>query len=59
LRFTLSVPGVHVAIVGTTKPTRWKQNLEIVNKGTLGQKEFDAIRARWAQVAKAEWVGQI
>jgi aryl-alcohol dehydrogenase-like predicted oxidoreductase len=58
LRFTLSVPGVHVAIVGTTKPSRWRQNSAIVTKGSMDAQEFDAIRARWKQVATAEWIGQ-
>lgn len=59
LRFTLMVPGVHVAIVGTTKPKRWHQNAQIVRKGPLDQKEWEKIRARWKEVAKPDWVGQI
>jgi len=59
LRFTLSVPGVCVAIVGTTKASRWKQNAEIAAKGSLESKDFDAIRARWKETAKADWIGQI
>jgi aryl-alcohol dehydrogenase-like predicted oxidoreductase len=58
LRFTLSVPGVHTAIVGTTNPARWKQNAELVARGALPEAEFRAIRERWKTVAKPDWVGQ-
>ena len=59
LRFTLSVPGVHTAIVGTTRPERWHENAAIVRKGALPKSEFDAIRRRWAEVAEPSWEGQI
>ena len=59
LRFTLSIPGVHTAIVGTTKPGRWQQNAEILAGGSLTQQQFDSIRARWAEVAEADWLGEI
>lgn len=59
LRFTLMAPGVHTAIVGTTKVERWKQNAELVDKGPLSREEFEEIRARWKQVAKPDWVGQV
>jgi len=58
LRFTLSVPGVHTAIAGTTKPSRWEQNAELIADGTLPADQFDAIRRRWAAVARADWIGQ-
>ena len=58
LRFTLSVPGVHTAIVGTTKPERWQQNAQLLEGGGLSQAEFDAIRERWDDVAPRTWVGQ-
>jgi aryl-alcohol dehydrogenase-like predicted oxidoreductase len=58
LRFTLSVPGVHTAIVGTTKPERWQQNAKLLEGGALLQTEFDAIRERWDDVAPRTWVGQ-
>jgi aryl-alcohol dehydrogenase-like predicted oxidoreductase len=59
LRFTLSTPGVTTAIVGTTKPGRWRENASILESGALPAREFEAIRARWRQVADAGWVGQI
>ncbi|MDQ6808687.1 MAG: aldo/keto reductase [Verrucomicrobiota bacterium] len=58
LRFTLSVPGVHVAIVGTTKPERWSENAEMLGKGMLTDAEYGAIRARWDDYAPKTWIGQ-
>src|SRR5260370_10825024 len=58
LRFTLSLPGVHTAIVGTTQPERWKKNAELLKAGALDRGRFDAIRSRWKSVSTHEWVGQ-
>jgi aryl-alcohol dehydrogenase-like predicted oxidoreductase len=59
LRFTLSVPGVDVAIVGTQKPGRWEENAKIVAEGPLDSKTFEAIRERWKEKARPDWTGQI
>ncbi len=59
LRFVLDVPGVHSAIVGTTTPGRWAQNNASAAAGPLPAPRFDAIRARWIEVAPPTWVGQI
>jgi len=53
LRFTLSVPGVHTAIVGTSLPGRWQQNKHFAESGPLPQEQFEAIRARWKHVMDA------
>src|SRR5437763_4001518 len=58
LRFTLSVPGVHTAIVGTTKPERWQENARLVAESSLGEADFAAIRERWEEIAPASWIGQ-
>jgi aryl-alcohol dehydrogenase-like predicted oxidoreductase len=58
LRFTLAVPGVHTAIVGTTQPDRWRQNAELLKAGPLDPRQFEAIRARWKSVAGPDWIGQ-
>jgi len=59
LRFTLSVPGVHTAIVGTVRPERWRQNAAALEAGVLDGDEFEGIRARWRSVADASWTGQV
>lgn len=59
LRFTLSAPGVHTAIVGTTKPERWTQNAALLAPGPLDADAFERIRARWREVAAPTWAGQV
>lgn len=59
LRFTLTVPGVHTAIVGTTQKKRWQQNAQMLESGELPAAEFAAIRKRWLEIAEREWVGQV
>lgn len=59
LRFTLSVPGVHTAIVGTTRPVRIGENARRLAPGPLPAAAFAAIRARWAKVAEPTWAGQV
>lgn len=58
LRWTLSTPGVHTAIVGTTKPERWISNAKLLAEGALPQHEWDAIRARWSEVADESWTAE-
>ncbi|MBP1963765.1 aldo/keto reductase [Paenibacillus aceris] len=58
LRFTLSVPGVHTAIVGTTNPDRWLENAKLLEQGNLSKAAFEAIRAKWLELAKDDWIGQ-
>ncbi len=58
LRFTLAVPGVATAIVGTTRPERWEENARLLAAGSLGKAEFQQIRDRWEEVAPQTWVGQ-
>lgn len=59
LRFTLSVPGVHTAIVGTAKPGRYAENAAMLAAGLLPADRFEKIRARWAEVADATWEGEL
>ena len=58
LRFTLSVPGVHTAIVGTKNPERWAENAALLKAGALPPGEYQAIRDRWKAVARPDWTGQ-
>lgn len=58
LRFTLSVPGVDTAIVGTSKPERWQQNARMLGAGALSPDQFNEIRDRWEAIAPRTWVGQ-
>ncbi|MCL6446258.1 MAG: aldo/keto reductase, partial [Alicyclobacillus sp.] len=57
LRFTLTVPCVHTAIVGTAKPDRYVENAAMAAEGPLPQAEYDAIRQRWREVAESDWIG--
>jgi aryl-alcohol dehydrogenase-like predicted oxidoreductase len=58
LRFTLSLPGVCTAIVGTKNPSRWEENARLLEAGSLGEKEMSEIRERWEEVAPRTWIGQ-
>jgi len=57
LRFTMS-QDIHVAIVGASKPERWKENSQIAVKGNLDAMTLSWITDRWRDVAKPDWVGQ-
>jgi len=57
LRFTLTVPGVDVAIVGTKNPDRWKANAKLLEAGPLPADKFEAIRKRFKETADAPWIG--
>jgi hypothetical protein len=59
LRFTLSTPGVHTAIVGTTKPGRWRENAQWLEAGPLPAEQLEAIRNRWREVAADDWTGEV
>ncbi len=59
MRFTATIPGVSTMIVGTQKPGRWNENAEIVNRGPLPDAEFEAIRARWREIAEKDWTGEV
>jgi aryl-alcohol dehydrogenase-like predicted oxidoreductase len=58
MRFTAMQPGVHVLIVGTTKPERWKQNADLLRAGPLPKELHASIREKWKATAKPEWIGQ-
>ena len=59
LRFTVSVPGVDVAILGTTSAEHMHQNIAMLAAGNLSPDEFNAIRALWEQRADQHWLGQV
>jgi aryl-alcohol dehydrogenase-like predicted oxidoreductase len=59
LRFTLSVPGVGTAIVGTTRPGRWRENSALLEAGPLPVDQFEKIRSHWREVADPSWAGQV
>ncbi len=58
LRFTLSVPGVQTAIVGTSKAERWQENAQMLAAGRLSEADFNRIRERWEEMAPRTWIGQ-
>ena len=59
LRFTLAAPGVHTAIVGTKRPERWPENARLLQAGPLPAAEIDQIRARWREIARPSWTGEV
>jgi aryl-alcohol dehydrogenase-like predicted oxidoreductase len=59
LRFTLTVPGVTCAIVGTKSEERWRENLNLVQQPELPKEQFEAIRTIWRDRASPDWVGQV
>ncbi len=59
LRFTLSQPGVHCAIIGTTNPDNARQNLQLAAKGPLPTLALSAIREAFKQAdPDGQWLGQ-
>lgn len=57
LHFTLNVPGVNVAIVGTTNPERIRQNCLLLETTSLPVEQRESIRARWRAVTwKRKWI---
>ena len=57
LRFTLSVPGVHTAIVGTLTNGRWRENSDSLQDGLMSEEEFNVIRNHWEEFSEPTWVG--
>ncbi|MGZ3646960.1 MAG: aldo/keto reductase [Ktedonobacteraceae bacterium] len=46
-RFTMSVPGVDIVLVGTTNPDHLRCNISVLEEGPLPQAQYEAIRRRW------------
>jgi aryl-alcohol dehydrogenase-like predicted oxidoreductase len=59
LRFTLAVPQVSVAILGTKSEERWRDNLDIYRSSALSPEEYAEIRRIWRERSMREWVGQV
>lgn len=59
LRFTLAVPGVAAAIVGSKSADRFRQNVAMVDPARLAEEEYDAIRRTWMERSAPSWVGQV
>lgn len=59
LRFTLSVPGVSMAIVGTRSDKRWAETLSFAEPATLPQSQYEYIRQVWQDRASPDWHGQV
>jgi aryl-alcohol dehydrogenase-like predicted oxidoreductase len=59
LRFTLSFPDVHTAIIGTTNPQNARRNLDYAAKGPLPADAIDQLRAAFRKAdPKGAWAGQ-
>jgi aryl-alcohol dehydrogenase-like predicted oxidoreductase len=49
LRFTLSQPGAHVAIIGTTNPLNARRNLEFAARGPLTKSALEQLASAFAR----------
>lgn len=59
LRFTLSQPGVHTAIVGTTSKTNAQANITAVAKGSMREQAIGKLRDAFKRASAGhEWRGQ-
>jgi len=59
LRFTLSQPGVHTAIIGTTKEINAKKNIDYAAKGPLPEETICEIRSAFGDAdPEGKWTGQ-
>lgn len=61
MRFTLSQPGVHTAIIGTTDPDHAAANLRAAEKGPLPEDAILKLRRVFQSAeddANEQWVGQ-
>jgi aryl-alcohol dehydrogenase-like predicted oxidoreductase len=59
LRFTLSIPGVHTAIIGTTRIENARANIAIAEKGPLPTDVVERLRAAFrAADPRDQWLGQ-
>jgi aryl-alcohol dehydrogenase-like predicted oxidoreductase len=60
LRFTLSHPGVHVAIAGTTNPVNARRNLDYAVKGPLAKAALEKLQSAFQRAAasgRENWAG--
>lgn len=57
LRFTYA-QDVSTMIVGTSNPSRFAHNMQVLAKGPLDSDQVEIIRKRWKEVAKEDWIGQ-
>jgi aryl-alcohol dehydrogenase-like predicted oxidoreductase len=57
LRFTLSQPGLHTAIIGTTNPDNARANLAYAAKGPLPADAVGKVRAAFRQASGGAWPG--
>lgn len=60
LQFTLSVPGVHCAIVGTTNPVNARLNLDVIGSPHLAPEIVGRIRSRFTDAearSASRWLG--
>lgn len=58
LRFAAFAPGVHCAIVGTSKLTHLRRNAELVGHGPLATEVLAGVEAAWLRVGQG-WPGSV